>query len=159
MTQLMSRNIRRDIRLTVPLFLSSRRSRSKSFLFRLSSMAILTCTSLVLIKSTTTPNRSRVPNTPAKKPCETFFRLELTLRTIMCSLMVTAVGMRSCLCSSATSDNSCSLDNETGSGTLCDPISCWTAGLSMSGSGCMTVPPPFGFLTFLILMEILFWIT
>jgi hypothetical protein len=96
--------------LTVPLLFSSPTSRSIVVLDKLSSIAILTCTSLVLIRSTTTPNRSRVPNIPARKPWDTLFRFELTLSTTMRSFIVTAVGNRLFLRNS-------SLDGETPCGT------------------------------------------
>lgn len=82
-------------RRTVPDFSSSLTSRSSPLLPPPAtpfSIAILTCTSLVLIKSTTTPNLSSVSNIRAKNPCEIVFRFELILRTTMRSLIVTAVG-------------------------------------------------------------------
>ena len=82
--------------LTDPILYSSVINRSMILGERLSSMAILTWTSLVLIRSTTTPKRSRVPKMPARKPWETLFLFEFTLRTTMRSLMVTAVGRRLC---------------------------------------------------------------
>lgn len=136
-------------RLTVPLFLSSLMSRSRNFFANPSSIAILTCTSLVLIKSTTTPNRSSVPKIPARKPCETLLRFELTFKTTMWSLIVTAVGSLLRWCSSTDTI-----------ATFCDPFSEAGSGAEAASkssdwaSGWITVPPPLGFSTFLILMGI-----
>lgn len=141
--------------LTVPVFLNSLRRRSSSFLASPSSMAILTWTSLVLIKSTTTPYRSSVPKIPAKNPCETLLRFELTFRTMMCSLMVTAVGALLRFCSSDMKAMFLRVASDTGSFKFSAPIS-RGASASTSASGKMTVPPPFGFSTFFILMGIFF---
>ena len=128
---------------TVPVFLSSSTNRLRTLFASPSSIAILTWTSLVLIKSTTTPNLSRVPNIPAKKPCDTLFRLELMFSTMICSLIVTAVGRRLHWESSVALARSRRDLRANGSGTggAVDK----SLGRSDSGSGWITVPPPLGF--------------
>ena len=132
---------------TMPIFSRSRTRRACSFRSSMSSIAMLTKTSLVLIRSTTTPKRSSVPNIPARKPCETFLRFDCTFSTTMRSLIVTAVGSR-CRCR----------------GTVPVPLTCafvsmpstnaapksGSGSVAASASGSMTVPPPRGFSTFLM---------
>ena len=125
---------------TVPIFLSSFTNRSRTFFASPSSIAILTWTSLVLIRSTTTPNLSSVPNIPAKKPWETLFRFELTFNTMICSLIVTAVGRR-LRCESSVVLAKSWRDRGAVDKSL---------GRSESRSGWITVPPPRGFWTFFI---------
>lgn len=146
-----------NARHTVPFVFNSFINLSKIFLGKLSPIAILTCTSLVLIKSTTTPNRSSVPKIPARNPWLTLFLFEWTLSTTTFSLYVTAVGSRFLLHSSAANAilfrlrlRDCS---ETGSGMGDEREA--SEDISVSGSGWMTVPPPRGFSTFLMRMGIL----
>ena len=142
---------------TMPIFSRSRTRRACSFRSSMSSIAMLTKTSLVLIRSTTTPKRSSVPNIPARKPCDTLLRFDCTFSTTMRSLIVTAVGSR-CRCRGTVpvpplkcafvSIPSMNAAPKSGSGSA-----------SESASGSMTVPPPRGFSTFLMRIGILRRIT
>jgi hypothetical protein len=137
----------------MPNFSRSRTRRVCSLRSSTSSIAILTKTSLVLIRSTTTPKRSRVPKIPARKPCETLLRFDCTFNTTIRSLIVTAVGSRrrgfpTSLMTPFENDPSWKAAPKSGGGSD-----------SASASGSMTVPPPRGFWTFLIRMGIFFRIT
>ena len=144
---------------TVPIFSRSRTRRACSLRSSTSSIAMLTKTSLVQIKSTTTPKRSSVPNMPARKPCETLFRFDCTFSTTMRSLIVTAVGSRwRAIPTPAppmtpspfekTSSTEAAAPKSDGGGEVSD-------GDTRSASGSMTVPPPRGFSTFLMRIGIL----
>jgi hypothetical protein len=139
---------KRSLIRTVPIFSRSLTRRVCSFRSRMSSIAMLTKTSLVLIRSTTMPKRSSVPNIPAKKPCETFLRFDCTFSTTIRSLIVTAVGSR-CRCRGDTMPVPLTCAFVSIPSTNAAPKS--GSGLaSESASGSMTVPPPRGFSTFLM---------
>lgn len=107
-------------------------------------MAMLTYTSDVEMRSTTIPYRSSVPKMLAKKPCEMVLRFDRIERTIMLSLIVTAVGpLRGC-------GPLASLDNDLRAPASLAAASSPLSGAEEGGSGKMIVPLPLGFSTFLI---------
>lgn len=139
---------------TLPYLFSSLTTRSSARFSTPCSIAMLTCTSLVLIRSTTTPKRSSTPKMPARNPCDTLLRLLFTFSTTMCSLIVTAVG---CLCAPPPPPSSASSPSGRYAHCCAAPLAprnadaaCAAALASMSGSGWITVPPPLGFSTFLM---------
>lgn len=144
-------------RLTSPTSRRSLSTRSSTTLRILPLMAILTCTSLVEIKSTIIPYRSNVPKIRAKKPCEIVFLFERMERTRMSSLIVMAVGRRG-------------WERSISDGGVSDPFAADASAPPAlpfgpdevdddDVSGKMIVPPPLGFSTFLIRIGILARIT
>lgn len=99
-------------------------------------IAILTCTSLVLIRSTLTCALSSILNTLAKKPWDILRLLLWTLMTVILSLIVTAVGRLGVL-RAGDFDRSVRVRRM----GCCD---------ERTGSGTTIVPFPSGFLTFLM---------